>query len=497
MIRSPVHVVLDPEKLCGLSPATTHTITTVAYGSGFVNPTGTITVLDGADYRITASPDSGKTISEVTVDGQAIGITNDYTFTNVQGDHTFSVTFSDGIVDSTPPSVPTGLAVTATTLESISLSWNAAEDPESGVSTYNVYRGGMKIGTTTSTSCTDTGLAENTTYNYTVSAENLSGLESGQSSSLAATTDADTQPPSLVSVTAAMDTEVELHFSEPVDATDATDAGNYDIGGSITVQNAAFADDSTTVILTTSAMTGGATYTLTVSRIRDQSSNRNEAQDVTHDFTFYNELSVTDISPSGYETGELHNGSLMYTDRDYTYTAVGEYAGYTYIKTANDDANQSSDSFLSFTVNQPVTVRVAYDRRANTLPDWMSDWENTGDQIDVSDSYMNYMDVYAKSFVAGTITLGGNMASGASGAGGMYGVMLGRDSAPTSSPHATVRRMRVGQRHRGPIRVYSLQGRLLGICETPAHLTTLPGMQHMVILVYKNGEKVLKHIQVR
>ncbi len=84
-----------------------------------------------------------------------------------------------------PGGVPTGLTVTGTTTNSVSLSWN----PVSGATGYNVYRNNVKVTGTpvTATSYTDTGLAASTSYTYTVT-ELYSGGESGHSTPVTATT---------------------------------------------------------------------------------------------------------------------------------------------------------------------------------------------------------------------------------------------------------------------------------------------------------------------
>jgi chitinase len=82
------------------------------------------------------------------------------------------------------PSAPGGLTVTGTTSSSASLSWSS---PGGTVSGYNVYRNGSKVGTTTSTSYTDSGLAASTKYTYSVTAYNSIG-ESSPSGSVSATT---------------------------------------------------------------------------------------------------------------------------------------------------------------------------------------------------------------------------------------------------------------------------------------------------------------------
>ena len=71
----------------------------------------------------------------------------------------------------------------------MALSWTASTD-NVGVTGYQVLRNGTQIGTTTSTSYTDTSVAANTTYTYTVQAYDAAGNVSAASSGLSVTTPA-------------------------------------------------------------------------------------------------------------------------------------------------------------------------------------------------------------------------------------------------------------------------------------------------------------------
>ncbi len=93
--------------------------------------------------------------------------------------------------DTTKPSVPSGLQTTGVTTNSVSIKWNASSD-NVGVKGYNVFRSGTKIGTTTSTSYTNTGLTANTTYSYSISAYDAAGNTSSTTASLNAKTSAST-----------------------------------------------------------------------------------------------------------------------------------------------------------------------------------------------------------------------------------------------------------------------------------------------------------------
>ncbi|MHA1778269.1 MAG: S8 family serine peptidase [Candidatus Heimdallarchaeaceae archaeon] len=88
--------------------------------------------------------------------------------------------------DTEPPAQVTGLTANAVSASEIDLTWNA--NTESDLSHYNIYRDGVKIAETTSTSYADTGLQPSTTYTYEVSAVDTSGNEGPKSDPASATT---------------------------------------------------------------------------------------------------------------------------------------------------------------------------------------------------------------------------------------------------------------------------------------------------------------------
>lgn len=95
--------------------------------------------------------------------------------------------------DTTPPSVPTGLASSNVAQTSLTLSWTASTD-NVGVAGYHVFRGGTQVATVTGTSFNDTGLTAGTAYSYTVNAYDAAGNTSAQSSALSVTTSAASGP---------------------------------------------------------------------------------------------------------------------------------------------------------------------------------------------------------------------------------------------------------------------------------------------------------------
>ncbi|WNM61274.1 FG-GAP-like repeat-containing protein [Candidatus Nitrospira neomarina] len=130
----------------------------------------------------------------------------------------------------------------------------------------------------------------------------------------------------------------------------------------------------------------------------------------------------------------LQAGGTVYRDRAYTFTTVPtSVQGAAYIQTANNDKAATTAAFLRFTVNQPVSVTVAYDVRLTPKPSWLSSFTDTGKNLVTSDTTLR---LYARAFPAGTITLGGN-ASG--GGGSMYSVIVqpAEGPAPDITPPTT------------------------------------------------------------
>ncbi|WP_318528333.1 fibronectin type III domain-containing protein [Nonomuraea gerenzanensis] len=94
---------------------------------------------------------------------------------------------SGGGTDTTPPAAPTGLTSPSRTSGSVTLSWTAATD-NVGVAGYRVHRGSTEVGTTATTSFTDTGLSPATAYTYTVKAHDAAGNTSAASAPVTVTT---------------------------------------------------------------------------------------------------------------------------------------------------------------------------------------------------------------------------------------------------------------------------------------------------------------------
>ncbi|HYS07138.1 MAG TPA: LamG-like jellyroll fold domain-containing protein [Myxococcales bacterium] len=91
------------------------------------------------------------------------------------------------LVDTTPPSVPTGVATRALSSSQIAVTWAASTD-NLAVAGYRVFRDGVQIATAPGTSWSDAGLAVATSYTYAVAAFDPAGNVSAQSAAAIGTT---------------------------------------------------------------------------------------------------------------------------------------------------------------------------------------------------------------------------------------------------------------------------------------------------------------------
>lgn len=98
-----------------------------------------------------------------------------------------SSVFGGGTSDNQAPSQPKNLSGTSPTYSTVALTWTASTD-NVGVTGYNVYKDGVLVDITTSTTYTVTGLKANTNYAFTVKAVDAAGNLSAASNQASVTT---------------------------------------------------------------------------------------------------------------------------------------------------------------------------------------------------------------------------------------------------------------------------------------------------------------------
>jgi chitodextrinase len=115
------------------------------------------------------------------------------------------------------PGAPTNLAGTAASSTQINLTWTASTGSPTG---YYVYRNSTQVGTTSSTSYSDTGLTASTQYSYYVAAYNSNGT-SGNSGTVKVTTSVAPAPTNLQGA-AASSSQINLTWTASPGATGYT-----------------------------------------------------------------------------------------------------------------------------------------------------------------------------------------------------------------------------------------------------------------------------------
>lgn len=109
------------------------------------------------------------------------------TSNNSQTSVAISVTVNNILSDTTPPSAPSGVIAKADPAPRVDLSWTPSND-NIGVIRYDIYRNGIKIAQTSTTSYSDTTVQSLSSYSYSIAAVDLAGNISFSSSAGVMTT---------------------------------------------------------------------------------------------------------------------------------------------------------------------------------------------------------------------------------------------------------------------------------------------------------------------
>jgi hypothetical protein len=122
------------------------------------------------------------------------------------------------VADTGPPTTPTNVAAQVVSSSQINVTWTASTD-DVAVAGYNVFRDGVQIATTASTSYSDTGLSPSTPYSYSVQAFDVGDNVSAQSSPpvTVTTLPASTNPPVISNVQATSVTQTSAAISWSTD----------------------------------------------------------------------------------------------------------------------------------------------------------------------------------------------------------------------------------------------------------------------------------------
>ena len=276
--------------------------------------------------------------------------------------------------DNVPPSAPTSLAAKATGGTTVTLTWTASTD-NVGITSYQVYRGGIQIGTSSTPSYADSGLTNTTAYSYNVYALDAAGNVSTVSNTATVTTLDTTAPtaPTGVTATALTSSTASVIWAA---ATDNVGVTKY-----LVYRGAAQVGTSTTLSYNDSGLSGSTAYTYTV-YAQDAAGNTSPASlgstittpaptDVTppsaptslkatapsSTTTSLSWTAATDnVGVTGYKV--YRGGVQIGTSTTPTYSDSGLTAGtsYSYVVYALDAAGNVSAASNTATVTTPATV---------------------------------------------------------------------------------------------------------------------------------------------
>jgi chitodextrinase len=175
----------------------------------------------------------------------------------------FNLGASSAPIDISAPTVPNGLTVASTTQTSLSLSWTASSD-NVGVTGYDVYSNGTKVGSTAGTRFTVTGLACGTSYTLGVEAYDAAGNHSTRSTTTGSTAACAPAPgdtskptvPSGLTVASATQTSLSLSWSASSD--------NVGVAGYGAYRNGTLVASTGATSYTFSGLSCGTSYTIGV-----------------------------------------------------------------------------------------------------------------------------------------------------------------------------------------------------------------------------------------
>ncbi len=235
----------------------------------------------------------------------------------------------------------------------------------------------------------------------------------------------DVSPPRVASAVLTNLTTLVVTFSERVTSASAENFSNYLLSDNMRVVAARLDAFEQEVTLTVTEHVYNHAYVLRLSGVVDASTNANRMTDTLR-FVYSlqgsgekqnGNLTVSRWTPTYFAMDTLRLGQRHYTDLAASVTHVPmRLRNMLMFRTANRDRQMKAETFFEFTLNHMADVYVAYDSRAEEVPQWLrAHFIDNNQRITVTmpGGASVQMKVWKGRFLPGPVQLGANLASGA------------------------------------------------------------------------------------
>ncbi|MDQ2085047.1 fibronectin type III domain-containing protein [Herbivorax sp. ANBcel31] len=339
------------------------------------------TILSGSEIqRITFNNPRGSQFNELVITKP---MEKGYRFNTIPVWNVLIEDFSDREL----PTVPQNLRVIENSITTVSLKWDISLD-DVDVEGYEIFRNGLRVGTSRTNRYIDQRLMPNTKYTYTIKAYDVYGNYSEHSESVGITTNVGDEPPEVpqnLSISSRTDTSVSLSWSPST--------GNVPVEGYKVYLNGIHIGDSENTRYTDTDLEPG-THHYTIKAFDTSGNISNSSNAIIYDNeppTAPKDVSVADITATSvtlnWSESQDNIGVLEYevfrdgvrigvtdslTYKDNTLEPMGEY---TYVVRAKD---------FSWNVSQPsksITVSTYIDDEPPTTPKELRVASQTGSSI--------------------------------------------------------------------------------------------------------------------
>lgn len=235
----------------------------------------------------------------------------------------------------------------------------------------------------------------------------------------------DITPPRVASAVLTNLTTLVITFSERVTPASAENFSNFLLSDNMRVVGARLDAFEQEVTLSVTEHVYNHAYVLRLSGIVDASTNANRMSDTLR-FVYSlqgsgekqnGNLTVSKWSPTYYVMDTLRVGQRHYTDLAASVTHVPlRLRNKLMFRTAHRDRQMKAENFFEFTLNHTSDVYVAYDSRAEEVPQWLrAHFIDNNQRITIAmpGGTSVQMKVWKGRFLPGPVQLGANLANGA------------------------------------------------------------------------------------